>query len=161
MRKVGWWFVLTASVASVLGGVTTVSDALGGVLVGLLAANIIRYAFGTSAGVPSLNRIRAGLADLDLQIEHLDYSDFPSTVTTVLETTSVDGDPLLVERARTRCLELLALDAVVAAGLVPGRGRTVELGPPATGRTPGVGADAGREGGGVGPRRRQGGDDDG
>ncbi len=96
MRRIGWWFVLTAGVTSVLGGVTTVSDALGGVLVGLLAATIIRYAFGTSAGVPSINRIRAGLADLNLQVNDLAYSDLGPTSSITLEATSAEGDPLII-----------------------------------------------------------------
>ena len=58
------------SAAAALGGVTTVSDALGGLLVGLIAAAIVRYAFGTSAGLPSTNRLRAGLADLGVHDGH-------------------------------------------------------------------------------------------
>jgi hypothetical protein len=55
--------------------VTTVSDALGGLLVGLIAAAIIRYVFGTTAGLPSTNRVRAGLADLGVQMAELRYAD--------------------------------------------------------------------------------------
>jgi hypothetical protein len=75
MRKLGWAFILSAVVASVIGGVTTVSDALGGLLVGLIAAAVIRYVFGTSAGLPSTNRVRAGLADLGVQMAELRYAD--------------------------------------------------------------------------------------
>ena len=96
MRKIGWTFILAAIVASVLGGVTTVSDALGGVLVGLIAAAVIRYVFGTSAGLPSTSRMRAGLADLGVQVTDLHYTDRQPLASLVLTGTSADGAPLFV-----------------------------------------------------------------
>ena len=60
MRRIGWTFILVATGAAALGRVTTVSDALGGVLVGLIAAAIVRYLLGTSAGMPSTNQTPRG-----------------------------------------------------------------------------------------------------
>ena len=96
MRKIGWTFVLAAVGASVLGGVSTVSDTLGGLLVGLIAAALIRYVFGTSAGLPSTGRIRSGLADLGVQVEDLDFAAEQPEASIVLKATSSDGDPLFV-----------------------------------------------------------------
>ena len=96
VRKIGWAFILAAVGASVLGGVTTVSDALGGLLVGLIAAALIRYVFGTSAGLPSTNRIRAGLADLGVQVDTLTYFDEQPEASVALSGTSADGKPLFV-----------------------------------------------------------------
>ena len=97
MRKIGWTFILAAVLASVFGGVTTVSDALGGLLVGLISAALIRYAFGTSAGLPSTNRIRAGLADLGVQVDALRYADNQPAGSIVLTGTAADGGaPLFV-----------------------------------------------------------------
>ena len=96
MRKIGWGFILTAVAASVLGGVTTVSDALGGLLVGLISAALIRYVFGTSAGLPSTNRIREGLADLGVDVTDLAYWPEQPESSVVLTATSSDGTPLFV-----------------------------------------------------------------
>jgi uncharacterized protein (TIRG00374 family) len=96
MRKIGWTFILSAAIASVFGGVTTVSDAIGAVLVGLISAALVRYVFGTTAGLPSTNRIRAGLVDLGVPVGDLRYMDEQPVAAIVLEGTSPDGTPLLV-----------------------------------------------------------------
>ncbi|MDX2378241.1 MAG: lysylphosphatidylglycerol synthase transmembrane domain-containing protein, partial [Acidimicrobiia bacterium] len=96
MRKIGWTFILAAVGASVLGGVTTVSDALGGLLVGLIAAALVRYALGTSAGLPSTNRIRSGLADLGVEMTDLEYTGEQPAGSIVLTGTSSDGIKLFV-----------------------------------------------------------------
>ncbi|MGI9645696.1 MAG: flippase-like domain-containing protein [Ilumatobacteraceae bacterium] len=96
MRKVGWTCIMTAAAASVLGGVTTVSDALGAVLVGLFSAAIVRFVFGSTAGVPSVNRVRSGLAELGVSVDELRYADAQPTETTLLTGTSADGASLLV-----------------------------------------------------------------
>ena len=95
MRKIGWSVILVAVGASVLGGVTTVSDALGGVLVGLISAALVRYALGTSAGLPSTNRIKVGLGDLGLNVDELSYADEQPAGAVLLFATS-DGAPLFV-----------------------------------------------------------------
>jgi len=95
-RKAGSTFILVAVGASVVGGVTTVSDALGGLLVGLIAAAIIRYVFGTSAGLPSTNRLREGLADLGVQMETLRYFDEQPNAALVLSGTMTDGRGVFV-----------------------------------------------------------------
>ncbi len=96
MRKLGWTFILAATGASVLGAVTTVSASLGALLVGLFAAAITRYVFGTSAGLPSTNRMRAGLADLGVEMDTLSYFDKQPEGSIVLSGTSVAGRPLFV-----------------------------------------------------------------
>lgn len=96
MRKLGWMIILSAAAASVLGGVTPISAAIGGILVGLLAAAVVRYVFGTTAGLPSTNRVRAGLADLGLHLDDLRYDDEQPLTSVVLFGTSTDGDRLVV-----------------------------------------------------------------
>ena len=96
MRKLGWTFVLAAGVASIFGAVTTFSDALGGLLVGLFAAAITRYAFGTSAGLPSTNRVREGLADLGVEMDTLTYFDKQPEGSNILSGDSTDGRSLFV-----------------------------------------------------------------
>ena len=96
VRKIGWTFILTGVGASVLGGVTTVSTTLGGVMVGLIAAALVRYALGTSAGIPSLNRIEAGLADLGLGVDDLAYNEWQPPASVVTTGISADGAPIIV-----------------------------------------------------------------
>jgi uncharacterized protein (TIRG00374 family) len=96
MRKIGWAFVLGAVMASVLGTVTTFSDALGGLLVGLFAAAITRYVFGTSAGLPSTTRVRLGLADLGVEMDTLTYFHKQPEDSNVLVGDSTDGRSLFV-----------------------------------------------------------------
>jgi uncharacterized protein (TIRG00374 family) len=96
MRKLGWTIILAAAFASLFGPVTTVSSLVGGLLVGLIAAALIRYVFGTSAGLPSTNRLRSGLADLGVQMETLQYFDSQPQGSIVLSGTAVDGTPLFV-----------------------------------------------------------------
>ena len=96
MRKMGWTFVLGAVVVSVLGTVTTFSDALGGLLVGLFAAAITRYVFGTSAGLPSTTRVRDGLVDVGVEMATLTYFDKQPEGSNVLFGDSTDGRSLFV-----------------------------------------------------------------
>ncbi len=98
MRKVGWTLILGATGASVLGGVTTVSDALGGLLLGLIAAALVRYALGTTAGLPATDRIRAALAEMGVDTAELSYVEAerqPGT-SVLLTGTSTEGAPLFV-----------------------------------------------------------------
>jgi uncharacterized protein (TIRG00374 family) len=96
MRKIGWTLILGAVVASVLGTVTTFSDALGALLVGLFAATITRYVFGTSAGLPSTNRVRDGLADLGVEMATVTYFDKQPEDANVLFGDASDGRSLFV-----------------------------------------------------------------
>jgi uncharacterized protein (TIRG00374 family) len=96
MRKLGWTIILAAAFVSVLGPISTVSDLIGGLLVGLIAAAIIRYALGTSAGIPSTNRLRSGLADLGVQVDTLHFFDPQPESSIALSGTRVDGNSLYV-----------------------------------------------------------------
>ena len=96
MRKLGWTIILAATAASILGGVTTFSDAVGALLVALFAAAITRYTFGTSAGLPSTGRVRAGLVDLGLQVESLSYFDPDLPGSVVLSGTTTDGEAVRI-----------------------------------------------------------------
>ncbi len=96
MRKIGWGFTLAAIGGSVLGAVTTVSDALGALLVGLFSAAIIRYALGTSAGLPSTNRVRSGVTDLGIDLGALSYLDQQPGRSSLLSGSTTDGAPVFV-----------------------------------------------------------------
>jgi uncharacterized membrane protein YbhN (UPF0104 family) len=94
MWRIGWSLILVTAIASVFGAVTTVTDMIGALLVGLLSAALVRYAFGTSAGLPSTNRVRRGLSDLNVSIDDLWYTD--DATADMLFGTATDGAPLAV-----------------------------------------------------------------
>ena len=96
MRRIGWTFILTAGFSALLGAVTSVSDVLGALLVGLFAAAIIRFGFGTTAGLPSTAQVRAGLDDLNLEVSSLRFTDEQPTNSITLLGASIEGDPLLI-----------------------------------------------------------------
>ncbi len=96
MRKLGWTIILAATAASILGGVTTFSDATGAMLVALFAAAITRYTFGTSAGLPSTGRVRAGLIDLGVEVDALSYFDPQPAGSVVLSGTTTDGQAVRI-----------------------------------------------------------------
>ena len=96
IRRLGWTVIIAGPVASVLGGVTTVSDAFGGVLLGLLVASLVRYIFGTTAGLPSPSRVGRGLEDLGLSADGLEYHEAQPGSALVLTGTVADGSPVLV-----------------------------------------------------------------
>ena len=94
VRRIGWWVSLGAVAGALLGGAVQPSDTAGGVLVGLFAAAIIRLIFGTSAGVPSIGRIREGFEEIGLVTTDLRYADDQPSNWTVVEGTTSDGVPM-------------------------------------------------------------------
>jgi uncharacterized membrane protein YbhN (UPF0104 family) len=96
IRRLGWTAIIAGPVASILGGVTTISDALGGVLVGLLVASLVRYLFGTTAGLPSIGRVRRGLDELGLVVDDLRYHVDQHGPALALTGTVPGGDAVLV-----------------------------------------------------------------
>lgn len=95
-RRFGWWTVLGAAIGAVTGGVAQPADTVGAVAVGLLSAAVIRLTMGTSAGVPSLGRVRDGLAELGVQIDDLRYADEQPTGYSAAEGTTSAGDPVMI-----------------------------------------------------------------
>jgi glycosyltransferase 2 family protein len=96
VRRIGWITALAGAVGAVVGGVSQLVDTAGAVLVGLTAAAVIRLAFGTSAGVPSLARVRAGLGDLGISLATLEYLQNQPPSSTILDGVTSDGVPVFV-----------------------------------------------------------------
>ncbi len=145
MRRIGWTFILVATGAATLGRVTTVSDALGGVLVGLIAAAIVRYLLGTSAGMPSTKRLRR-------RAGRPRCPDGPADLlrrATACRARAVGGHergPGRVRlRARARRMERPSTEPAVASSLVRERRRTVRIRPPPADRARIARHAAGRE----------------
>ena len=94
-RSMGRWVVLLGAAGAVLGGVCQPSDTMGAILVGFVAAALIRFAVGTSAGVPSLNRITDGLAELGLTVSDLSYLDDQPLESTIVQGKTADGGAVM------------------------------------------------------------------
>ena len=67
-----------------------------GVLVGLIAAAVVRYLLGTSTGLPSTDRLRDGLADLGIQMNRLTYLREQPLAALVLSGVTSDGRNVFV-----------------------------------------------------------------
>lgn len=74
-RRLGRWMVAAASVATVALGATTVLGVLAGLLVAVAAASAVLLMFGSSDGRPSLDHVRAELAELGVQVGELHVAD--------------------------------------------------------------------------------------
>lgn len=75
VRHVGWGAVGAGVVGSLVGNVAQPSDVVAALLVGLVAAATVRLALGTTAGLPSIDRVASGLADIGIEVVGLAYTD--------------------------------------------------------------------------------------
>jgi glycosyltransferase 2 family protein len=71
LRLLAVWLVPFAALGTVVLGAALPSGALGGMAVGLAVGAIVRLAFGSAAGVPPTERIRASLAALGVEVSDL------------------------------------------------------------------------------------------
>jgi glycosyltransferase 2 family protein len=74
VRVLAAWFVPFAALAAIVLGAALPSAALGGLAVGLAVGAIVRLAFGSAAGVPPTERIRAAMAGLGVEVRDLEPS---------------------------------------------------------------------------------------
>jgi uncharacterized membrane protein YbhN (UPF0104 family)/tRNA A-37 threonylcarbamoyl transferase component Bud32 len=75
VRRLATWLLPLAALGLVAQGAALPSGALGGLALGLGAASVVRLAFGTAAGVPSAERVRAALESLGVAVTDLRISD--------------------------------------------------------------------------------------
>jgi glycosyltransferase 2 family protein len=71
VRVAGAWLVALAALGVLALEAALPSGALGGLAVGLAAAALVRLAFGTAAGVPPVDRVRAALVALGIDVRDL------------------------------------------------------------------------------------------
>ena len=71
VRTASAWFLTAAVVGLVALGAALPSQALAGVALGLVAAALVRLAFGSAAGVPPTARVRASLETLGVHVTDL------------------------------------------------------------------------------------------
>jgi glycosyltransferase 2 family protein len=75
VRRLATWLVPLAAVGTVALGAALPSDVLGGLALGLSAAALVRFAFGTAAGVPPAEHVRSALASLGVDVSDLKISE--------------------------------------------------------------------------------------
>lgn len=75
MRRVARWTVGLTAIAALVAGYATPWGVLGGCALGIGVAATVRLWFGTSEGVPTIDRVRAALADLGVEVTELHYPD--------------------------------------------------------------------------------------
>ena len=93
LRHLGWGLVAAGAVGSLAGNVSQPSDVVAAVLVGLVAADLIRLTLGTTAGLPSVERVREGLADIGVAMVDVAYADLQPIGSAILTGTTSAGTP--------------------------------------------------------------------
>src|SRR5215469_10054282 len=71
VRRVAGWLIPVAALGAVVIGATLPSGALAGVALGLAAGSLARILFGSAAGVPPTEQVRAALLSLGVAVENL------------------------------------------------------------------------------------------
>lgn len=74
VRRFERWVVWASVLGALMLGYGTLTTVIGGVAVGIGAAAIVRFAFGTSVGLPTLDRVNAALSDLGVAVTDLRYA---------------------------------------------------------------------------------------
>lgn len=75
MRRFERWVIGLTALSALILGHATLTTAIGGVALGVGVAAAVRLIFGTSNGVPTLDRVRAALAELGVDADELAYDE--------------------------------------------------------------------------------------
>jgi uncharacterized protein (TIRG00374 family) len=94
VRVLAAWLVPLAALAAIVLGAALPSGALGGLAVGLAVGAIVRLAFGSAAGVPPTERIRAAMAGLGVEVRDLAPSKRQRIGAAEYVGHDLDGNPL-------------------------------------------------------------------
>jgi glycosyltransferase 2 family protein len=73
VRRFERWVVWALVGSALVLGHATLTSAIGGFALGIAAAAVVRLLFGTSVGIPTLDRVAASLADLNVDATALEY----------------------------------------------------------------------------------------
>ncbi|WP_162941642.1 lysylphosphatidylglycerol synthase transmembrane domain-containing protein [Desertimonas flava] len=97
LRRLTWWIVAAGATAVATTGAATALDAVAGVLVAVIASAAVHFAFGSSAGRPSLGQVRAALEQLGVAVGSLGAADRQPSGYFLVHGTDADGEPLVVK----------------------------------------------------------------
>ncbi len=95
-RVLSFWLVGVAGLGAMVLGTGLPSQVLGAIALGLGVAALVRLAFGSAAGVPSTDRVRASLASLGVVVDSLKISERQRVGSAEYFGVSADGSPTKV-----------------------------------------------------------------
>jgi glycosyltransferase 2 family protein len=96
VRRLANWLVPLAAVGTVVLEVVSPARALAGLALGLAAGAVVRLAFGSAAGVPPVDRVRASLATLGVKLGDLRTSERQRVGSAAFAGHDADGRPVRV-----------------------------------------------------------------
>ena len=97
LQRAARWILLLGLLGGVLVEAAAPSGTLAALLVALVAATVVRLAFGTSAGHPEADDVTAALRELGIEVEQLEPADRQPAGVFVARGLSPAGEPLLVK----------------------------------------------------------------
>lgn len=97
LQRVVRWILLLGLLGGVLVEAAAPSGTLAALLVALVAASVVRLAFGTSAGHPETDDVAAALGGLGVEVAQLEPTDRQPAGVFVARGLSTAGEPLLVK----------------------------------------------------------------
>ena len=97
LQRAARWILLLGLLGGVLVEAAAPSGTLAALLVALVAATVVRLAFGTSAGHPEADDVTAALRELGIEVEQLEPADRQRAGVFVARGLSPSGEPLLVK----------------------------------------------------------------
>ncbi|MDY7102504.1 MAG: lysylphosphatidylglycerol synthase transmembrane domain-containing protein [Actinomycetota bacterium] len=74
-RRAGRWAVIGAAVGTLLLGFTSLTGMLGGLSVAFVGVHVVRVAFGSPVGLPTVGQLATSLSDLGVRTSALVYAD--------------------------------------------------------------------------------------
>ena len=96
IRRIAIWVVPFAAVGLVALEAATPARALGGVALGMGAGALVRFAFGSAAGVPPSDRVRRALASLGVEVGSLRAAEEQRIGSASFRADDADGSSLKV-----------------------------------------------------------------
>jgi len=96
-RRVGWWLVLLASIASVLLGAAAPTGAVASVTIAMMAAAVVHLALGSSRGRPSLDDVVFALRGLGVATTAVGAADRQPEGLFLVDAADANGEPLVVK----------------------------------------------------------------
>jgi uncharacterized membrane protein YbhN (UPF0104 family) len=97
IRRIGRWLIVLASFSAVALGISTVLGVIAGLALGGGAAAIVHLLFGSPGGVPTIDTVRAALAEIGVPVTDVTVDGLAPRGVARLRATDADGRDLIVK----------------------------------------------------------------
>ena len=97
LRRILFLLVLLVAIAAMYLGAGYPSDVLGGILLGITAGAAVLVAFGSPAGRPTIDEVRASLTDLGYDVADMHRAQNGTPRASVMDVVLTSGDKLRVD----------------------------------------------------------------